>query len=891
MFKKLLLAGIGILLSFQALSQSLLKKEYALTARISTLGSLLEDIQEQTGISFSFNSSLIDREKSIELPSGSYSLDDILAAVLHPQGIQYILQGNQFILVPLVFSVEPVLIQGSILDSATLLPVIGATVYLPDLQQGVITGPDGKFTISLRPGPRKLRFGLLGYKSKTSHYLFTSDTTLQVYLSPSAIEINEVVVTGDQEHDPVQNLKISMEVLDMESVASMPAMFGETDVIKSLQMLPGIQSGGEGLSGLLVRGGSADQTMVMLNNTTIFSPAHFLGFFSVFNPEAIKDVEVYKGGIPARYGGRLSSIINSHLKTGSTEDFKVSGGVGLISSRLALEGPLFNNKASFFISARRTYFDLLMKLIPDSELRATTVFFFDINSTIQYKPNEKNHFLFYTYNGDDVARFYDLLKIKWGNRVVAGEWLHSFNKNLLLNTSLHYSKYGYGFNINFRDELEYEWSSKLDEKSLRLDFDYSLNRNNRLNFGYNASLRKFSPVYLFIKENNTTFGNIRLDEKHVLEHALYIHNEQTLTDKFSLQYGLRYTLFHNLGPGRVFRYEKGLPRSPETITDTLTYGTGKIYNTYHGPEPRLIGRYSFSDSSSVKISYNRMQQFTQVASNATASLPSDRWIPSDLYLKPQSADQFSLGYFSRAKSEGISFSAELYYKKMRNQLDFKDGVTVISNINDQNTDVNFNNFLETQLLSGEAWSYGMELMLRKKNERYNGWISYTYSRTRRRIAGINKGEPYSPRYDRPHDISIVNSFKLNKRLEIAANWIFTSGSAVTMPEGKYTFEGKQLPYFNPEVRNNSRLADYHRLDLSLTLRQKKNVQRRWQGSWTFSLYNAYLQKNPLFVQFTEVINHDPALSETDVPEVYSKELKGVKAYFSLIPAITYNFSY
>ena len=891
MSKKLLLAGIGIFISFQVLSQSLLQKEYTLPATVSTIGDLLDNIQQQAGVSFSYNSSLVNRRTAIEIPSGTYLLNDLLSRVFDPQGIQFILQGNQFVLVPVVFSAEPVLVKGSLMDSATLLPVTGATVYLPDLKKGIVTDFNGAFTLNLRPGPRKLRFDLLGYRSKTRHYIFTSDTTLLVYLAPSSIEINEVVVMGDEETDPVQNLKISMELLDMESVESMPAMFGEADVIKSLQMLPGIQSGGEGLGGLLVRGGPADQTLVTLNNATIFSPAHFLGFFSVFNPEAIKDVEIYKGGIPARYGGRISSIVNSNLKTGSSEEFKASGGVGLISSRLSLEGPLFNNKASFFVSARRSYFDLLMKLIPDSEIRATAVYFFDLNSTIQYKLNEKNRFLFYTYNGDDVARFYNLLKIKWGNRVVAGEWLHSFSQNLLLNTSLHYSRYGYGFNINFRDELEYEWSSKLDEKSLRLDFDYAVNRNNRLNFGYQSSLRKFSPVYLFIKENNTTFGNIRLDEKHVLEHALYMHNEQKVTDRLSLQYGIRYTMFHNIGPGRVFMYEKDLPRLPETITDTLIYPTGKIYNTYHGPEPRLIGRYSFSDSSSVKFSYNRMQQFTQVASNATASLPSDRWIPSDLYLKPQTGDQWTLGYFSRTKSEGLGFSAELYYKKMKNQLDFKDGVTVINNINDQNAEVNFNNSLETQLLSGTGWSYGLELMLRKKQGRYNGWVSYTYSRTRRRIEGINKGEPYSPRYDRPHDFSIVNSYKINKRLDIAANWIFTSGSAVTMPEGKYSFEGKQLPYFNPEVRNNSRLADYHRLDLSLTLKQKKNEQRRWQGSWTFSLYNSYMRKNPLFVQFTEVINNDPLLSETDVQEVYSKELKGVKVYFSLIPAITYNFSY
>lgn len=891
MCKRLVFLCVGFFFSFQVFSQSLLQKEYLLSANIRTLAELFQDIHKQSGLSFSYNSTLIKSDQAPGVPAGKYMLPDLLRKVLDPLGIQFILEGNQVILVPMVFSIKPIVIQGIVRDSASLQPIPGATVFLPDLRKGVVTDNNGTFSLSLRPGPRQLHFGLLGYKSKTYHYLFTSDTSLYLYLAPSTIEIEEVVVLGNQQNNPVQNLKISTELLDMESVESMPAMFGEVDVIKSLQMLPGIQSAGEGLSGLLVRGGSADQTLVMLNNTTIYSPAHFLGFFSVFNPEAIKDVEVYKGGIPARWGGRLSSIVNSKLKTGSTERLKASGGIGLISSRLSLEGPLFNKKASFLISGRRTYFDLLWKVIPDKQLQASSLYFFDLNTAFQYVANENNHFRFYSYNGDDVARFDRFIKVKWGNRVLSGEWLHSFNRNLSLNTSLHYSKYGYGFTVDLQDELEYEWTSKLNEQSIRLDFDYSLNRNNHLSFGYNATRRNFSPVYFYLEENNTAFGNIRLDEKHVLEHAFYLHNEQKISDRFSLQYGLRYAMFHNLGPGRVFQYQEGVPRSLETITDTLIYPTNKIYNTYHGAEPRFIGRYTLSDSSSIKFSYNRMQQYTQVASNATASLPTDRWVPSDSYLKPQIGDQWSLGYFSKTKADGLSLSAEIYYKAMRNQLDFKDGVTVISNINNENADVLFNNALETQLVSGKGWSYGLEFMLRKKHHRFDGWISYTYSRTRRQIENINGGRAYSPRYDRPHDFSLVSSYKLNKRLEIAANWVYTSGSAVTLPEGKYVFEGRQFPYYNPGTRNNSHLPDYHRLDLSLTLDQKKNEHRRWQGSWTFSLYNAYMRKNPLFVQFVEVINNDPALIESDVKEVYNKQLKGVKFYFSLIPAITYNFSF
>ena len=445
--------------------------------------------------------------------------------------------------------------------------------------------------------------------------------------------------------------------------------------------------------------------------------------------------------------------------------------------------------------------------------------------------------------------------------------------------------------MEMEDELEYEWSSQLKEHQLRLDFDYNLNSNNQLKFGYNATRKTFSPVLYRLKENNTTFGNISLDQKQVFEHAIYIQNEHQLTEKLSFLYGLRYSFFHNLGPARIFRYEKGMEKTIESISDTIHYRRNTIYNTYHGAEPRIIGRYTLTDASSVKFSYNRMQQFTQVASTATASLPQDRWIPSDTYIKPQLGDQWSIGYFRDLHKQEYDFSAELYFKVMRNQIDFKDGVTLVSNVPDQNADVYLNNALETQLLSGKAWSYGSEVMIRKNNGPLTGWVSYTYSRTRRQIEGINQGKVYSPRYDRPHDISIVGNYKFNKRLEIAANWVYTSGSAVTLPEGKYNFEGKQIPYYNPDFRNNHRLPDYHRLDLSLTLHGKKNEERRWNSNWTFSLYNAYLRKNPLFIQYVEVINDDPNIDESEVDHVYTKDLKGVKVYFSLIPAISYNFSF
>lgn len=530
--------------------------------------------------------------------------------------------------------------------------------------------------------------------------------------------------------------------------------------------------------------------------------------------------------------------------------------------------------------------------MPEKQARETT-FFYDLNASLHFRLNQKNQLRLQAYNGNDMARFYQFIKVNWGNRIVSAEWLHSFNHKLLLSSSFHYSQYGYGFRFSLEDEVDFRWTSGLKEYSSQQDFDYTLSPNSHLSFGYNFTKRSFDPLFLRLAGNGSynLSENINLDKKQVVEQALYIHHEHQIGEKLSLLYGLRYSFFHNLGPGKAFVYKSGIAKSLETITDTLQYGHNELYHTFHGAEPRIIGRYTINENSSVKFSYNRMQQYTQVASSATASLPTDRWIPSDQYLKPQIGDQWSAGYFKALNSVQLDLSAEVYYKHMRNQIDFKDGVRFAGYLNNQTTSIQFNNSLETQLLSGKAWSYGLELMLRKKKGRLTGWLAYSLSQTRRQIEGINRNKPYSPRYDRPHDFSLVGNYKLSKRLEVATTWVYTSGSALTLPEGKYTFEDRQLPYYNPQYRNNSRLPAYHRLDLSFTIHNKKNEERRWKSNWSFSLYNAYMRKNPLFIQFMNVINNDPLISEADAVKVKSKELKGVKVFFSIIPAVSYNFRF
>ncbi|MDN5203831.1 TonB-dependent receptor [Fulvivirgaceae bacterium BMA10] len=775
---------------------------------------------------------------------------------------------------------EAFTISGYVKDAASGEDIIGVTIYVEELKTGAVTNAYGFYSLSLPKGNYNLTYSFIGYRSEVFAIQLDKDITKNLELAEETYQMEEVVITSERPEQNVTEVKMSTEKLKIERIKSMPALFGEVDVLRSVQLLPGIQSAGEGTTGLFVRGGSADQTLLQMDEAPIYNPSHFLGFFSVFNPDAIKDLEVYKGGIPAKYGGRISSIMDIRMKEGNMKKFTASGGIGLISSRLTLEGPIAKDRASFIVSARRTYVDQFARFARDTSIRDNRVYFYDLNAKVNYKLNDNNKFFLSGYFGRDVLNLDDA-GINWGNKTGTFRWNHLFNKRLFLNTTLIYSNFDYAFEIT-ADPDSFDWVANLQEYNGKLDFTYFVNPKSQVDFGYQALYRRFEPAAFKPRGKNSNIEAFSFDKQYAFEQAAYISNQLKISDKFSMEYGLRWSIFQNIGPGSVFKYRDLENRTLDGIIDTVKYARNKVLKTYHGAEPRLGMRYLLDSESSLKASYNRTRQYLQIASNSTAGLPIDRWIPSDTYIKPQVSDQVALGYFRNFNENAFEFSAEIYYKWMQNQIDFKDGADPL-----------LSRALETEILTGKGWSYGLELMLRKNFGRTTGWLSYTISNTRREVAGINGGKPYRPRYDRPHDISLVINHEINDRLSLSGNWVYQTGSAISIPKGKYNLEGKSIAYYDPLDRNGGRMPAYHRMDLSITLKQRKKLFGVGQGSWNFSIYNAYMKKNPWTISYKEVINGNPKI-DVDDPKVAvrTREFRSVSTYlFRIVPSISYNFKF
>lgn len=771
-------------------------------------------------------------------------------------------------------------ISGYVKDASNGEALIGATVSLNERPgTGTTTNVYGFYSLTLSQGDYTVNYSYLGYKPQSFTFSLQADTTITVELSDEEVELQEVVISATRPEDNFQDVKMSREELQIEKIKSLPALFGEVDVLRTVQLLPGVQSAGEGTTGLFVRGGSADQNLVLLDEATVFNPSHFLGFFSVFNPDAIKNLEIYKGGIPARFGGRLSSILDIQMKEGNNKKYSVSGGIGSISSRLTVEGPIVKDQSSFILSGRRTYADLFLKLSSDEDIRNNTLYFYDFNAKANYQFNDKHKIFASGYFGRDRFGIADEFGLNWGNATATARWNYLISDQLFLNTTFIYSNFDYGFEID-TEVAEFTWTARLREMSAKMDFNFFPNPKNSIDFGYQAQLHKFAPPSI-IPSGDTNFAPLILDDKFAMEQAIYIGNQQQLSERISLEYGLRYSFFQQIGPGKVFLYEEGSPISDETITETKEYATGENIKLYHGIEPRFSARYLINGNSSIKTSYNRMRQYLQVASNATAGLPIDRWIPADTYVKPLIGDQIAAGYFRNFASNTLEASVEFYYKWMQNVIDFKSG-----------SDILLNNNIETEISAGRGWAYGAEFLLKKNVGKTTGWLSYTLSRTRRQIDGINNGRAYNARYDRIHDFSLVLSHQFNKRLTFSGTWVYSTGLAVSLPSGRYSLDGQSVPYYDPYGRNAYRMPDFHRLDLSVVLDSKQKEDRRWNSSWSFSVYNAYAQKNPFIITFENLYNEDPDFDLEGDEAVESVRPAAIKTYlFSIIPSITYNFKF
>lgn len=769
-------------------------------------------------------------------------------------------------------------VSGYIKEASSGEALIGATIIdAANPSVGQVSNVYGYYSLQLEPGTYTLRVSFVGYKPKEVKIELKSDATLNFELEEETSSLEEVVVSAKRKDENVSSVKMSTERLQIDRIKSIPALFGEVDVIKSIQLLPGVTSAGEGTTGMFVRGGSSDQNLILLDEATVYNASHLLGFFSVFNPDAIKNVEIYKGGIPARYGGRISSILDIQMREGNNKKLELSGGLGSISSRFTAEGPIIKDKSSLLISGRRTYADIFLGLAQDEDIRNNTLYFYDLNAKFNYQFNEKDKIFVSGYFGRDKLGFQDLFGFDWGNSTFSLRWNHLFSDKLFLNTTALYSNFDYGFDVNTAG-LAYQWKSGLQEYNLKFDFNYYLNNSNTISFGANTIYHVFSPANIESKDSN--IRNLGLANDYALETAFYISNLQEVNQKLSLEYGLRYSSFAKVGRDTVSVYEEGMPRSEENIVGVDVYDPGEIVKYYDGFEPRLGIRYMINSKNSIKASYNRMLQYLQVASNATAGFPTDRWIPADTYIKPLIGDQVALGYFKNFSENIWEVSVEGYYKWMQNVVDFLPG-----------EDILLNDKIETAVAEGKAWAYGSEFLIRRNLGKTTGWISYTLARTERQIDGVAGGNPYLARYDKTHDISLVLSHEINEKLTLSGNWVYATGAAVTFPEGRYVIDGQTIPYYDDSKRNTSRMPSYHRMDVALNLKLN-SFRRGYEHELNFSLYNAYNRKNVFSIEFRDVNNKNPNFdSDTDGP-VTSTTPESVKtSLFGIIPSITYNFKF
>ena len=769
---------------------------------------------------------------------------------------------------------QRVTLSGTITDSRNNETLIGVNVSIPELKTGVTTNEYGFYSITVPQGNYAVQVSFIGYQSLEQAITLEKSTKFNFTLSAAEQQVEEVTINDTREATNIRKAEMSVNKLSIQSIKQMPVVLGEVDVIKSILMLPGVTNAGEGASGFNVRGGGADQNLILLDEANIFNSSHVFGFFSVFNPDAIKDLKLYKGGIPARYGGRASSVLDIYQRDGSSKDFHVNGGIGLISSRLLAEGPIVKDKGSFLIAGRASYAHLFLKLTDNKN----AAYFYDLNAKFSYKLNSSNSLYLSGYFGRDLFSLDKQFENIYGNATLNLRWNHLFSDKLFSNLSLIYSDYYYGLDLDF---IGFKWNSGIKNYNIKYDFKNYISDNFKLNYGLNAIYYTFNPGTLEPTDPTSGINYDQIERKHALEPAIYIEAEQNVSKKISLYYGLRYSLFYRLGETNmntyandepvVFNQQFGIYEKAKP-TGSIYYGKNKTITDFNYLEPRAAIAYQFNDNNSVKVSYNRMVQYLQLISNTSSPTPLDIWTPSDKYIKPQIANQVALGYFSNFRNEEYSLEAETFYKKVDNRLDYIDGADLIAN-----------KAIEQVILNGELRSYGLELMLRKNEGRLNGWISYTLSKSEQHTPGRNASEPginngqwYSSVYDKLHNLAATASYQYSKKWTFGGNFALQSGQPVTYPNGQYKYQGLTIPSYG--LRNENRLPVYHHLDLSATLTPKKNAGRKWHSEWVFSIYNVYNRYNAASISFTQ--NDQTGINE-------AKRL----SVFGIVPGISYNFKF
>ncbi|MFC2136917.1 carboxypeptidase-like regulatory domain-containing protein [Bacteroidota bacterium] len=748
-------------------------------------------------------------------------------------------------------------ISGFIKNKSSGEELIGATVFVKELNTGGVSNVYGFYSITIPGGNYELHYSYMGFKRIVLKLNLTKNVKHDIELAERKTELDEVVVRSEAANKNIISTEMGTIKLDPKSMKSIPVIFGEQDILKTIQLTPGVKSSGEGNSGFFVRGGTIDQNLILLDEAPVYNASHLLGFFSVFNSDAIKNAVLIKGSIPAEYGGRISSVLDINMNEGNSKELGVTGGIGLISSRLTVEHPIVKDKGAFILSGRRSYADAFLKLSNDENRQNIELYFYDFNVKANYRINQNNRTFVSGYFGRDVFNFADRFGFDWGNATSTIRWNHLFNDKLFSNTSIIYSDYDYKFG-NEAGDRRIDISSGIKDINVKQDFTFYLNPKNTLKFGFNGLHHTFYPGELSTSDTSK-MNDIILEERYSVELAAYFSNDYKLNNYISFSYGLRYSYFNLLGPGIVYTFD-----DEGNILNEKGYSNNESIISYDCFEPRIGINYIINSENSIKTSYSKNSQYLHLLSKSTSSTPSDLWIPSSNNIEPLIADQISLGYFKNYNDNVYESSLEVYYKDMLHLIDYKNGA-----------DLTLNETVESQIVHGNGRAYGMELSIEKTKGKFKGWINYTISRTEGKFDQINDGSWFPSTQDRTHDISIVGSYQLSQKLTIAANWVFTSGNPVTFPSGKYVIDDHVVNYYTE--RNGYRMPDYHRLDLSLTYMKRKT--EKWESNWAFSIYNVYARKNAYAIYFQ--VNEDNPL--------YSEALQ--LSLFSIVPSVTYNFKF
>jgi len=867
LFRTLFCAIVLLIASQHVYAQSPLDKTVTISINNEPLKQALDKITANCGVRFTYNQTVAQSPVKISIDAKKQPLGDILKQAFTSAPFSFSVLDQDVMIkydaakikkLPTAVAGGKFTLSGTVKSKQSGETIIGATIRVPDASQGTSSNEYGFYSITLPAGTHQLAISAVGQKSVFLQVNLTANQQLNISMDNNEHALQEVTISAKAPGTrDLASPQMGVEHLSMQETKNIPVLLGERDIIKTIQLLPGIKSAGEGSGGFYVRGGASDQNLILLDEAPVYNASHLLGFFSTFNSDAIKNISIYKGDMPAQYGGRLSSVLDIKMNEGNNQKLGVSGGVGLIAARINVEGPIQKNKSSFLISARRTYADAFLAFSKDSIAKKSQLYFYDINAKANYILGDKDRIFLSGYFGKDVLKASDIAGINWGNTTGTFRWNHIFNSQLFSNTSFIYSDYEYKINIK-EDVNQFLVFSQIKDLNLKEDLQYYAGDKNTISFGFNAIYHTIKPGEISSTGNSGIISQ-SLPNRYALENSMYATNTWKASDRFNLTYGVRLSAFTILGQGDYYSFD-----ADGNITGSKHYSSGQAVKTYVNPEPRIAAAYSLNDYSSVKASYARNAQNLHLISNSNSGSPTDKWVASTNVIKPELADQFSVGYYRDFADHKYEFTFETYYKKMQNQVDYRNGANIFTN-----------QPIETQLLYGKGRAYGAEVLLKKKTGRLTGWVSYTLAKTERQIDGINNNQWYNARQDRTHDLAIVAMYKATEKWTLSANFIYYTGDAVTFPNGKYQVDGANYYYYTS--RNADRMPAYNRLDLGATRQLKKSS--KFESDLTFSLYNALGNHNAYRIYFRN--NKDDA-SRTEAVRT---------TLFTFVPSITYNFKF